>query len=844
MALRQNMAIKIFKIQLVNRGREASRIFNGLSRDNIELKMTDHKLAVRVAEEFRPDLVIIEENASGTELKSVCMGIRSLSLARRPTIVIISPDGDDDHVSNALISGADDYIKKPISKMQLLARINAHLAHSNYWTNLLQDKKNIETIFDITKAASSTLNANEILQTIVSKLAEITNAERCSILLVSDADKGYVLASSDSPGIKDLAIDLHKYPEIKEALRTKNLLMIENMPSHPIMMEVKELLSEFEGMSILVVPITFGEDALGALFLRAHKKGFEEKEIELCRIAATAAYPALRNARRYERLKKEKEALLRKQIEFLAKNKMELIAINKALNKEMGERRKVEEAIKTQSQLINSIIDNSTALIYVKDIEGRYLLANKQFLNYFNTDIKTTLGSTDFMLFPEKIAKVYRANDLKVLETKIALEFEEVAPHEDGPHTYISVKFPLYRPSGEIYAICGISTDITIHKYLEEERIKAQKLESVGVLAGGIAHDFNNILTGILANISFVKEFMDKKAAHYKRFADLEKAIFRAKALTYQLLTFSRGGKPIKETTYIRELLKECVDFSTRGSSLKCAFNIVDDLWPVEADIGQISQVINNLVINARQAMPEGGLLKISACNLEQDDLKKMVPEEVRYVKISIEDQGIGIPEEYLNKIFDPYFTTKQKGNGLGLASVYTIIKNHNGLIDVKSQVGKGTIFNIYLPVSNNDVVRKLDGTEPILAGCGRILVMDDEEMIRDVIDCILSDRGYSVSFATNGEEALDIYKSSLRAEKPIDAVILDLTIRGGMGGKETVRRLLEIDPKAKIIASSGYHNDPMMSDYLKYGFKGIIPKPYRATDLVKILNNVIQIQQ
>lgn len=813
-------------------------IFN---RGCFDLHMTaDFEEALKIAGELEPGLIYIEDNEYGAELRTVCESIRALKLNVRPFIVILSSNSDDDFITSVMNSGADDYILEPITKTLLISRVNAQMRLRDYCGNMLQDKKNIEAVLDMVKAASSTLDANHVLYTIVCKLAEITNAKRCSILLVSDTDTGYVLATNDTAEISEFKIDLHKYPEIKEAIRTRNLLIVEDMPNHPLMAEIKDLLNGFEGMSVLVAPIIFGETVLGTLLLRAHKRNFKEKEVELCRIAANASYPALRNARLYEKLKEEKENLLNEKIETLARSKSELVAVNEALNKEMAERRLAEESIRTQAQLIRSIIDNSTAAIYVKDVEGRYLLANKKFLDLFKTDIDTVTGNTDFTLFPKDIANAFRANDVKVQEAQTPLEFEETAILEGGPHTYISVKFPLYNASGDIYAVCGISTDITARKHLEKEHLKVQKLESIGILAGGIAHDFNNILTGILANISILIECADKNDEKCKRLIEVEKATFRAKELTCQLLTFSKGGKPIKEIVHIGELIKECVDFSTRGSNIKCLYDIEDTLSPVEADIGQISQVINNLTINAKQAMPEGGILKVSARNATLV-IKETPPlDDGQYIKISIEDQGIGISEEHLNKIFDPYFTTKKEGSGLGLSSVYSIIKNHNGFIEVLSQTGKGTTFEIYLPASNKEVTRKLDESGLLITGTGRILVMDDEEMIRDVLDSILSVLGYKTYFAFNGEEALEQYALAIEDGEPFDAIIMDLTIRGGMGGKETIKKILEYNPDAKVIVSSGYHNDPIMSDYREYGFKGIIPKPYRASELSRVLKEVL----
>ncbi len=402
---------------------------------------------------------------------------------------------------------------------------------------------------------------------------------------------------------------------------------------------------------------------------------------------------------------------------------------------------------------------------------------------------------------------------------------------------------PILDKSGNVIGVVLVFRDITERQRMEEELQKAQKLESLGILAGGIAHDFNNVLTGILGNIMLAKAHTKPEHKVYERLTEAEKACLRAKDLSQQLLTFSRGGAPIKKIASVRELLRDAVPFALSGSNVRCEFTVTDDLWPVEIDTGQIGQVINNLIINANQAMPEGGIIKVRAENMVTDAGQALPLKEGRYVKISIEDHGIGITKKHLPKIFDPYFTTKGKGKGLGLSVAYSIVKKHNGYIDVESKLGVGTTFFIYLPASEHSpaIKEKEKEMNRIFKGMGRILMMDDEEIIRDVAGEILRHMGYSVEFAKDGVEAIELYKIAKESGEPFDAVIMDLTVPGGMGGKEAIGKLLEIDPAVKAIVSSGYSNDPVMANFRRYGFRDVVAKPYRIKELGETLHGLLR---
>ena len=399
---------------------------------------------------------------------------------------------------------------------------------------------------------------------------------------------------------------------------------------------------------------------------------------------------------------------------------------------------------------------------------------------------------------------------------------------------------PIRDDKGNIMGVVLVFRDITEKRNMEEALLKADALESLGVLAGGIAHDFNNILMAIMGNITLAKMYAKPGDKIFERLKEAENASLRAKDLTQQLLTFSRGGAPIKKTAFISKLLEDTVTFALSGSNVRCEFSISGDLWPVEVDEGQISQVINNLVINADHAMPRGGIIKVSAENIAVDVEQGLPLKEGNYIKISVEDQGIGIPEEHLQKIFDPYFTSKQKGSGLGLATAYSIVKRHDGCIQVKSELGVGSTFSIYLPASSKEVLIEKALRERIPTGKGKILLMDDEEPVREVGGEMLEGLGYEVEFTKDGAEAIELYKKAKESAQPFDAIIVDLTVPGRIGGKEAVEKLIEIDPEVKAIVSSGYSTDPIMADFRKYGFSGVIAKPYKLKELGEALHKVI----
>ncbi len=394
---------------------------------------------------------------------------------------------------------------------------------------------------------------------------------------------------------------------------------------------------------------------------------------------------------------------------------------------------------------------------------------------------------------------------------------------------------PIRNLEGDIIGVVLVFRDMTDKQKSLDNQLRVQKLESIGILAGGIAHDFNNLLSIIYGNLELMESAPDKEtAAQY--LANCIKTMKHAKAITLQLLTFAKGGAPIKKIGNIVPFIQDSVQFALSGSKCVPVFNIEKNLWAMEYDENQMGQVINNIVINATQAMPNGGKLEVTAANLIlQTEDHSNLPAG-KYVKMSFKDNGIGIPKELLTRIFDPYFTTKQTGRGLGLASVYSIIQQHDGYIEVESEAGKGAAFHVYLPASTKPPLDTDLQSIPILQGKGKILMMDDEANLREVLMQTLTNYGYSVFEAANGSEVLKILSDPNQKNDPFTGVILDLTIPGGMGGKETAAEIKKIAPDLPIFVYSGYSDDPVMVDPEKYGFSGSLNKPYKREELITML--------
>jgi two-component system, cell cycle sensor histidine kinase and response regulator CckA len=524
-----------------------------------------------------------------------------------------------------------------------------------------------------------------------------------------------------------------------------------------------------------------------------------------------------------------------------------------AMVRDVTERKRFEQQIAAEKESLAVTLRAIGDGVITTDVNGKVIMMNSQAEKLTGWSSKEGIGQPLKSVFDVTVdlatqAKAqksgYRSEAQSIL---LNLPENVTLTSRDGSERVIEqVTSPIRDSKNEIAGVVLVFRDITARQRADAERRKAETLEQLGLLAGGIAHDFNNLLTAIIGNISLASLLLPPDDEMAERLDDAKNASLRARDLAQQLLTFARGGAPIKKAASIGKLIQDTVSFSLRGSHNRSEFEFGDDLAPAEIDAGQVSQVIANLVVNADQAMPNGGTLHVSCDNFSYSaNTTPAVPDLAPgdYVRIRIRDEGVGIPEKYMKRIFDPYFTTKPKGNGLGLATAYSIIKNHNGLMTVVSEVHVGTTFTIYLPAAQYQElpVEPRRTLTPAMSGTGRVLVVDDEDAIRDLVEFTLTRLGYKVWQAATALEGVNIYKDQLEVGERFDTVILDLTLPGGMGGKEALKKLIEIDPTVNAIVSSGYATDATMSRYQDFGFRGVIAKPYEAAELGKIVHDVIE---
>ncbi|MEZ7893395.1 MAG: PAS domain S-box protein [Candidatus Wallbacteria bacterium] len=555
---------------------------------------------------------------------------------------------------------------------------------------------------------------------------------------------------------------------------------------------------------------------------------------------------------------KKIEEKIKKNLEIMVEKRTQQIkTTNESLVKEIERREKIQEILREREEKYRALAENISDMICETDLSGRYIYLspnNKDGLGY---DISELQGRYFFdFIHPEDIEqcrkefnRIIKLSDTTKTSKVLSFRYKR----KNGTYIWCESVGKIYKTADGQHRAVIVTRDITNRKTAEEELLKNSKLESLSVLAGGIAHDFNNFLTGIIGNISMAKINAETDISLLEPLNKAEYITMQAKNLTSQLLAFSKGGLQIKKNIVISDIIKNSVNFTIHGSNVICEFKIAENLNNIEADEGQLNQVITNIIINAVQAMPDGGKILISAENVFIDESGSLTGcEPGNYVQISIKDNGIGISAENMNKIFDPYFTTKSKGNGLGLASAYSIIKNHSGYLFVNSALDQGTTIKIMLPAASSGISANEKSTieenkiQPEIINeknKKRVLIMDDEVEIRNVTGQLLTHMGFDVMLAADGNEAITHYKKVHSTDEAFDVIVVDLTVPGGMGGMETITKIKEFDPKVKAIAASGYFNGgdtTAATEKLNSMFKTYINKPYKIQELIKVINSVI----
>lgn len=525
----------------------------------------------------------------------------------------------------------------------------------------------------------------------------------------------------------------------------------------------------------------------------------------------------------------------------LAESVLKMVALRAASELERRQAEKVLRSSEERYRLLTSITSDfvySCSRCGNHDFQIKWMAGAVEAITGYSIDDFYQMGCLLKIVHPDDFERAKDYLEGSAPGEKYTIKFRIVSKTGDVRWIQESSYCEQGDTEGELLRY-GSSQDITEQEQLRDQLAINEKLESLGLLAGGIAHNFNNILTGIVGNISFAQMFLDPAHKSYKPLLEAEKASMRAGELARQLLTFGGGGEPVKKIVSIRMLLDEIVVLLPRDSNVRLSLDISDSINAIQADSGQIAQAFNSIMLNAAQAMPGGGELTITAQNETLEDANCFSLPAGPYVRISFADQGCGITDDNLKRIFTPYFSTKMSGNGLGLALAYSIVDKHGGHISASSVVGKGTIFNVYLPAaSTSGAVPESAMTAHIADGhaAGSVLVMDDEEMIRELASEMLIYLGYQVTSCGDGSEAVTRYADALQSGTPFAAVIMDLTIPGGMGGKEAAQQILALDPDAFLVVSSGYSNDPIMANYRAYGFRRAVAKPYKINELEQAL--------
>jgi PAS domain S-box-containing protein len=586
---------------------------------------------------------------------------------------------------------------------------------------------------------------------------------------------------------------------------------------------------DYPGLSELAVPVVYQGRVLAVLDSEAARVGaFDRNDLDLfqsvANIAATRIASALDGEHRRlaeQELQRAKEALE----ERVRARTHELGQTVRRLEREVIERRRAEQALEDEKKQLALILDAVGDGLFAVDAGGRIVAASGAALRLTGWSREAAIG--------RRLDEVYRTAPQ---EDDTARLLQDRAGEE---HVLDEVVSEIRDPDGAVVGSVVVFRDVTKERALELDAQSAQRMESLGLLAGGIAHDFNNVLTGVLGQVNLAQLRIHDPNEVEEALALAEKGCLTARGLTKELLAFAKGGTPVVSVGSLRELILESVRFCLVGSSVTAHLEIDEDLEPVDMDRIQISQVRNNLLLNALQSMPEGGQIEVRAKNGRNDTTLSADLESRDAVVVTIRDHGAGIAKDQLERIFDPYYSTKGKHSGLGLATSFWIVRRHRGSLRLLESSGRGTTFEMRLPVATEMPEVASSRTSTLRGDSLRILLMDDEEPVRTTVAAMLRRLEHSVTTAACGEEALELYARALAEDAPFELVLLDLTVRGGLGGLETLKRLRAIEPGFHAVVISGYSDDPVVSSHRAHGFDDRLEKPFTMGQLGELLARV-----
>ena len=841
-----------------------------------------------------PKLVLLDWLMPGLDGIEVCRRVRAANHSELPYIIMLTVKGEKQDIVDGLDAGANDYIAKPYDVNELHARLNVGRRVVKLQSELYGTLANLEKLSAVVASSEDAIISKDlagIIQTwnvgaekVFGYSAEEAISKNISLLVppghtdeVPDVlrrmsqgerienfetfrmrkDGTIIPVSLNFSAIKDksgkmigasnIVHDITDRKRAEDALKKSEHMLqaiIDAEPECVKLIDANANLIMVNRAGLSMIQVDSLEQVRGQCFCSMIAYEYQDAFMDL----TNRIFKGDPGTLSFEMIGIKGRHLWLETNAVPFRNEKDEIVAMLGITRDITERKRAEDMLRRNEEMVRNILNSVDEGFIVVDRDYRILSANRAYCNQIGLPRDEVVGKTCFKLSHKVDRPCYEKGEECAVRNVFNTGEPSIVYHShrnaDGGILHVETKaFPQKDASGHITTVIESINNITEKHQLEQERLKMQKLEAVGTLAGGIAHDFNNLLQGVFGYISLAKLTAYGRQKSLTALEQAEKALHMSVNLTNQLLTFSKGGKPVKKLIDLRPLIDNATQFALSGSRSDYCIVADDDIWQVEVDEGQISQVIQNLVLNADQAMRKGGRVEITArkVHVPHDNSLRGL-QKGRYVQISIKDSGIGIPEQNIAKIFDPYFTTKEKGSGLGLATSYSIIKNHSGLIDVKSEVDKGTIFFIYLPAfattEKTEPLQPAAGALPVRTG--NVLIMDDDPVIRDVAGELIKALGHEVEFSAHGEETIEKYRMAKQSERPFDLVILDLTIRGGMGGAETMRKLMEIDPRVKAIVSSGYSDDDIVSNHQKQGFKAFLKKPYNVEKLQEVLNKVI----